>query len=86
MPTTTSGERQIIAATIILRCNEETGQDEVFLEERLDTAVCEGTIGIVGGKLDQRDADEVKKRCCLEGLHMTPSQFADESQTSPFES
>jgi hypothetical protein len=78
MPSSTSSDRQTIAATIILRRNENTGQDEVFLEERLDTAVGGGTIGIVGGKLDQKDVDEVKERCCLEGLELTPSQFSDE--------
>ena len=78
MPSSTSGDRQTIAATIILRRNENTGQDEVFLEERLDTAVGGGTIGIVGGKLDQKDVGEVKERCRLEGLELTPSQFSDE--------
>eukprot|EP01047_Picozoa_sp_COSAG01_P053410 COSAG01_NODE_5723_length_4074_cov_49.724277_4_plen_152_part_00 len=79
MPSSTSSDRQTIAATIILRRNENTGQDEVFLEERLDTAVGGGTIGIVGGKLDQKDVDEVKERCCLEGLELTPSQFSDDT-------
>jgi hypothetical protein len=71
MPSSTSGDRQTIAATIILRRNENTGQDEVFLEERLDTAVGGGTIGIVGGKLDQKDVGEVKERCRLEPTGQT---------------
>ena len=53
MQTTPCGsERETVAVTIILRRNETTRHDEVFLEERLVPATGGGTIGLVGGKLD----------------------------------
>jgi hypothetical protein len=79
MQTTPCGsERETVAVTIILRRNETTGHDEVFLEERLVPATGGGTIGLVGGKLDHKDVEDVRKRCLLENLDMTSSQFSDE--------
>ena len=79
MQTTPCGsERETVAVTIILRRNETTGHDEVFLEERLVPATGGGTIGLVGGKLDHKDVEDVRKRCLLENLDMTSGQFSDE--------